>query len=161
MDYQIIEFDEASGAVIVLYRDTTVRIEIPITDEGVLLVGEALDKHITNHLPLEKYKRLDQIKRGIPNTDKIAALVVPLPGTHIEEKPVETPPPSLASKIGAIVTERDNRLAGTDWTQLEDVIAIKGEAWSKEWREYRQLLRDMTESIDDIDAVSFPIPPSV
>lgn len=160
MNYQIIELDEVLGTITVLYKDTTVIIELPINDNGFALVGKALENHIINHLPIEHYARLDKIKKGIPNVDKISALVIPL------EKPlsttIETPTPTpLATKLSLIVAERDNRLSGSDWTQLEDVVANKGLSWSDEWKEYRQLLRDMTSNIIDIDKVTFPIPPSM
>ena len=40
---------------------------------------------------------------------------------------------------------RDWYLQQSDWTQGQDIRAIRGEEWCKAWDEYRQKLRDMTE----------------
>lgn len=33
-----------------------------------------------------------------------------------------------------------------DWTQAQDIRSIRGEEWAAEWDNYRQQLRDITES---------------
>jgi len=51
-------------------------------------------------------------------------------------------------------TERNRRLAASDWTQLPDARVDKDA-----WVEYRQRLRDLPESVQDPLAVSWPTSP--
>ena len=53
-------------------------------------------------------------------------------------------------------TERDRRLAATDWTQLPDVPEDTREAWSG----YRQCLRDVTKQPGFPAEVIWPAPPA-
>nr|WP_278254165.1 tail fiber assembly protein [Sphingobium sp. BYY-5] len=56
-------------------------------------------------------------------------------------------------------TKRDRLLAACDFTQVPDspLTAAKRE----EWRVYRQALRDLTETANDLASVEWPTPPSV
>jgi Phage tail assembly chaperone protein len=54
-----------------------------------------------------------------------------------------------------IRTERDRRLAASDWTQLPDVSLATKEAWTV----YRQALRDVTLQPDPFNIV-WPTPPA-
>lgn len=78
------------------------------------------------------------------------------------EKQALNNPPVLSydKKLFLIKVERDKRLTATDWTQLSDVIAMHNESWLTAWKAYRQALRDLPESITDIDNVVFPLPPT-
>lgn len=61
-------------------------------------------------------------------------------------------------KLAIITTERDRRLAASDWTQLADAplsIDLKNQ-----WKNYRQLLRDLpNDPLLDLDNPNWPIPP--
>jgi hypothetical protein len=57
----------------------------------------------------------------------------------------------------ALRTERNARLAASDWTQLADVIlSLEKQAWT----DYRQSLRDLPELVTDPTQVEWPTPPS-
>lgn len=55
-----------------------------------------------------------------------------------------------------------------DWTQAQDIRAIRGQEWSEAWDLYRKELRDLPENISDIhfndfsilQGVTFPDKPS-
>lgn len=88
--------------------------------------------------------------------------------------------PTLAEieeKIAQLVDEepmrvlreiRDWYLGNSDWTQLQDIRAIRGQEWCDAWDEYRQRLRDMPDTSNpyfdengNITGVAFPaLPPS-
>lgn len=67
---------------------------------------------------------------------------------------------SYDQKLFLIKVERDKRLSASDWTQLADVISSHDESWLAAWQIYRQSLRDLPETITDINNVSFPLPPA-
>jgi hypothetical protein len=52
-------------------------------------------------------------------------------------------------------TERNKRLAESDWTQSRDILLDNDE----EWKTYRQSLRDITSSYDNLDSVVWPEKP--
>ena len=58
----------------------------------------------------------------------------------------------------ALRTERNARLAASDWTQLQDahLSAEKKSAWA----DYRQSLRDLPENATDPTNVTWPVSPS-
>jgi len=45
---------------------------------------------------------------------------------------------------------RDFLLRECDWTQGQDIRAVRGEEWCAEWDAYRQELRDITEAGFDL-----------
>ena len=60
----------------------------------------------------------------------------------------------------ALLRARRNRLLDeSDWTQMIDNDLSDEAIWR--WREYRQALRDLPQSLspDNIDAADWPIPP--
>ena len=60
---------------------------------------------------------------------------------------------SVASELSVLRTKRNMLLAKTDWTALAD------NTMSAEMKEYRQKLRDATESLDTVEkiqAYTFP-----
>lgn len=66
-------------------------------------------------------------------------------------------------KMAAIISERNRRLAMTDWTELPSVVSLRGSDWSLAWQSYRQALRDMPNDLNNpinVDAPEFPIPPA-
>ena len=65
--------------------------------------------------------------------------------------------------------ERNYRLAQTDWTQLSDTPIVSSSKIEKDWKDYRQQLRDITISSNpklneygdlDMTSVNWPTPPS-
>lgn len=66
---------------------------------------------------------------------------------------------STEEKLQYIREERDKRLLASDYTQLQDVIALNGEQLTAQWQTYRQALRDMINESLDLDNPVFPIPP--
>ena len=60
------------------------------------------------------------------------------------------------SKLADLRAERTRRLAETDWTQNPDVP----EATRKAWATYRQALRDITITQQDLNGCDWPTPPS-
>lgn len=66
---------------------------------------------------------------------------------------------SNEQKLEYIRQERDKRLLASDYTQLQDVIALNGEQLTLQWQTYRQALRDMINDELDLDNPVFPMPP--
>ena len=60
------------------------------------------------------------------------------------------------SKLADLRAERTRRLAETDWTQNPDVP----EATKTAWATYRQALRDITITQQDLNGCEWPTPPS-
>ena len=60
------------------------------------------------------------------------------------------------SKLADLRAERTRRLAETDWTQNPDVP----EATKTAWATYRQELRDLTITQQDLNGCDWPTPPS-
>lgn len=52
--------------------------------------------------------------------------------------------------------KRNELLADSDWTQLNDITSTEGK--NNEWKIYRQELRDLTNS-NDLTNISWPIKP--
>lgn len=59
-------------------------------------------------------------------------------------------------KLGLLRTERDIKLAETDWTQSRDITLSN----DSEWATYRQALRDITDTATSLDDVTWPTKPS-
>jgi hypothetical protein len=53
---------------------------------------------------------------------------------------------------------RDSKLAASDWTQMPDTQL--SEESKEDWRTYRQVLRDITESFSEPDDVVWPMAPN-
>lgn len=86
------------------------------------------------------------------------------PGTYT----LEADPTKLTAKLdeawAALRTERNARLAASDWTQLQDTHL--SDAKKAAWADYRQELRDLPDEItltspSDLDAVPWPLDPTV
>ena len=61
---------------------------------------------------------------------------------------------------------RDILLKDSDWTQFPDVIEIKSEEFTLQWKQYRQNLRDITEEYNDnnvvnVQSVEWPAIPEI
>lgn len=46
-------------------------------------------------------------------------------------------------------SERNSRLSRSDWTQVNDLIDIKGENWVNLWKQYRQELRELPSKYEN------------
>jgi len=68
---------------------------------------------------------------------------------------------SNEQKLTILVVERNARLAATDWTQIPDVVAVRGVEWANKWAVYRQTLRDLPANTVDLNNVLYPVPPQV
>lgn len=67
-------------------------------------------------------------------------------------------PSAPATILAKLRTERDARLAQSDWTQLADVPLAPEQRSA--WSQYRQALRDLPEQADfDPEAIAWPIRP--
>ena len=66
------------------------------------------------------------------------------------------PVPTAEDDMIVIRSERDRRIAETDWTQLPDV----SDAIKSKWQGYRQALRDVPQSFTNPASVVWPTKPS-
>jgi hypothetical protein len=100
MDYKIIYFDEASGSVVIRYRDDAapINVNLPLDENNLYVTGEALDQYIKGFIPVEYFQRIDAIKAGVQNADAIKALVQP---ETVQETVQETPVVSPEDKAAA------------------------------------------------------------
>ena len=80
-----------------------------------------------------------------------------------EEVTLQTDPEKVQAKTDQawtnLRTERNARLAASDWTQLQDshLSAEKKSAWA----DYRQALRDLPDECTDPTQVDWPLDPTV
>lgn len=56
-----------------------------------------------------------------------------------------------------MLIQRNNLLAGSDWTQLPDVALT--DAKKQEWSTYRQQLRDLPQNTEDVLNITWPTQP--
>lgn len=76
-------------------------------------------------------------------------------GLVYEVEPPAPPAPTPEELAQAAVSQRNDLLAGCDWTQLPDVPAPTAELWAP----YRQALRDITDQPGFPDNIIWPTPP--
>jgi hypothetical protein len=82
--HEIIGFDPASGSILVKYFSDELadgliyNIDVPVVD-GRYIVGESLNTLINAFAPTGQMHRVDELKKGIVNSDEIQALVTALP----------------------------------------------------------------------------------
>ena len=63
-----------------------------------------------------------------------------------------------AAQMQRLRQQRNQMLAASDWTQMPDTPL---DAESKQaWADYRQALRDITDSMSDTDGVTWPAVPN-
>lgn len=70
---------------------------------------------------------------------------------------VPPPPPAAEERIASIRATRDKLLRLSDFTQLPDYPST--DQARAAWGAYRQALRDLPSSIDNLDAVEWPVSP--
>lgn len=73
-----------------------------------------------------------------------------------QDAPPELVAERLAEQWNTIRTDRNSRLAASDWTQLPDTPLDS--AKKAEWATYRQALRDVTTQVDPF-AITWPTVP--
>jgi len=73
----------------------------------------------------------------------------------LEELSAEERQQIEANQASSVRTERNQRLADSDWTQLPDAPVN-----AQEWASYRQVLRDITEQAGFPWEISWPEPPA-
>lgn len=75
-------------------------------------------------------------------------------------KPKAVPPPPMSSEnmMIAIKKTRDSLLTKSDWTQLADVDLTSQE--KNAWAVYRRKLRDLPDTLTDLNNVQWPVPPN-
>lgn len=84
-----------------------------------------------------------------PKTDRVVAgEVVPRDPSDLEEEARE-------KRRKEFRAERNRRLSETDWTQVLDAPVDRAA-----WAEYRQSLRDLPETAEDLADVVWPTPPA-
>ena len=72
--------------------------------------------------------------------------------TQISEKKTEL---DVSEPLAELRTERNAKLAETDWTQSRDVTLTN----DVDWATYRQALRDITDTYTSLDDVVWPEKP--
>ena len=61
---------------------------------------------------------------------------------------------------------RNQLLIQSDWSQLQDIVMLRGSQWQIDWMNYRQLLRDLPKTYEDtypnevsVENIIWPITP--
>ena len=80
-NYEIVKFNEATGSILVSYKDNgetfvTYNVDIPLDENNHFITGDALDAYITGMFPAATLARMQDLKAGIPNAAAIQSLVV-------------------------------------------------------------------------------------
>lgn len=159
INYKIIGFDKDLGQITISPDGyPSFALDLPISDDGLVITGEQLDQYINGFLPYTLEIRKQTIANvGIKNFDEIIKLAeIPEIATVEPVVTVETDDQKWAN----LRSERFTRLAMTDWVEIPTVRAQKSEQWAKEWDLYRQSLRDLPANVIDINNVIWPIPPA-
>jgi hypothetical protein len=76
--YKIIGYN--NGSIIVQYSKgdnvlATYNYDVPLTEDGLFITGEELDRNLTAMMPTAWADRLDALEQGVPNEAEIKALV--------------------------------------------------------------------------------------
>ena len=66
------------------------------------------------------------------------------------------PGPTDAKRLEQLRMQRNNKLRNSDWTQNRDVVLSN----DSEWATYRQALRDITNTYQNVDDAVWPTEPS-
>lgn len=79
-DYQIIAWDAEIGRITVFYHGALfpIGLDLPISENGEVPVGEDLEKWIVERTPTELVERKKLIGDGIKNAEEIEKLVQPI-----------------------------------------------------------------------------------
>lgn len=146
--YKIIAFNEATAQITIRVGELApTTVDLPIDEQGNLPTGELLTQYLAGFIPTWYFERQEKLAAGIANADAIAALVQPEPAYQ----------PTTEELATAVRAQRDDLLAESDWTQVND--APIGELEIAAWAQYRQALRDIPEQIGFPDSIEWPISP--
>lgn len=69
---------------------------------------------------------------------------------------IPIPGPTDAKRLEQLRMQRNKKLRKSDWTQNRDVVLSN----DSEWATYRQALRDITNTYQNVDDVVWPTEPS-
>lgn len=151
LDYKIIDFRPDAGQIIIFCEGYgNLAIDLPI-DNGKYPEHEDLDIYIRGFIPKDLIERSSKIKKGIKNSDYISSLVV----RDVIQEPTEEQIKS--DLIFDIRLERNSLLYKTDWTQLPNNGLSDAE--KNKWKEYRQVLRDITKQ-ENLENIQWPKMPN-
>lgn len=97
--YQIIEFNEVTGSIVVMFKNGDevlgiFNVDLPFTEDNLYISGAELESYILGMYPQSIIDRRELLKSGVANSADIAALVVPIP-----------PPPVIDPDLAIPVTE--------------------------------------------------------
>jgi hypothetical protein len=102
--YQIIEFYEPTGSIVVQFKNGdevlgVFNVDLPFTDDGLYIHGAELEAYIMSMYPHSILERRERLSAGVANSADIAALVVPLPPTPIIDPEIAIPITVIDSEI--------------------------------------------------------------
>lgn len=92
-NYKILSFDKYTGCLLIKFAEniSPLSIDVPLTNEGLFIVGEELEQHIQNFIPTWHIERLEKLKSGIANASEIESLVSPVEETVLPPTPQVSP----------------------------------------------------------------------
>jgi hypothetical protein len=114
-----------------------------------------LDNEIHSELPSDAIEIGREYHAELMARQSGGAVIVP--GADGSPIAVDPAPPSSADLLSALRSERNRRLTACDYTQLAD--SPMDESWREEWRIYRQALRDLPETVSDLNEIAWPSMP--
>lgn len=83
ISYQIYNFNKDLGSITVKYKNgenvvATYNVDIPLTEGGLFVAGEELNKYLLAMYPQHVIDRKNKLVAGIPNVAEIEAVSLPL-----------------------------------------------------------------------------------
>ena len=125
------------------------RIVVDANAQEVLRYPTTFPEQFTDQYPLDVYTHL--LVENMVDPDSVKPALGP--------DGLPTLVPNIEWQWTALRTERNARLAASDWTQLQDahLSAEKKSAWA----DYRQALRDLPDECTDPTQVDWPLDPTV
>jgi hypothetical protein len=147
-DYDIVEFDERSGQIVIECQGgQRFTIELPVED-GKYPEKDILDIYVRGFIPSWHIEKQGLISAGISNSNVIRALVRKrTPAEQIQDR---------LELSNQVIYRRNFLLQQSDWTQLSDNQL--SEQLRSDWKLYRQSLRDINKQ-ENFPDVKFEEPP--
>jgi hypothetical protein len=108
--YQIIEFYEPTGSIVVQFKNEEevlgiFNVDLPFTDDGLYIHGAELETYIMSMYPHSILERRERLSAGVANSADIAALVVPLPPPPLFDPEITIPITVVDSDVNVSDTE--------------------------------------------------------
>jgi len=134
---------------------------IPLYYTIVNVNGDIFRSQITDdpNYPVGEGQRL--VKDQLPEYDSLTQYIVRVTPVPDEQDYVEYQIKDIVYTDEELTemtkTERNNKLAKSDWTQLPDVSLSEEKV--QQWRVYRQDLRDITEQSEYPKNINWPVKP--